>query len=56
MIDIQHDSPVPIHEQIASQLMVHIAAGDLAAGSKLATASARSPTAAFPLLKPHVCY
>jgi GntR family transcriptional regulator len=36
MIDIQHDSPVPIHEQIASQLMAHIASGSLKAGAKLA--------------------
>ena len=35
MIDVQHDSPVPIHEQIAQQLMVHIAAGDLKAGTRL---------------------
>src|SRR5215475_3729880 len=36
MIDIQHDSPVPIHEQITSQLMAHVAAGTLAAGARLA--------------------
>jgi GntR family transcriptional regulator len=36
MIDIQHDSPVPIHEQITSQLMAHIAAGTLKAGTRLA--------------------
>jgi GntR family transcriptional regulator len=36
MFDIQHDSPVPIHEQIASQLMGHIASGALKAGAKLA--------------------
>lgn len=36
MIDIQHDSPVPIHEQIASQLMAHIASGALKAGARLA--------------------
>jgi len=36
MIDIQHDSPVPIHEQITSQLMAHIATGVLKAGTRLA--------------------
>ena len=36
MIDIQHDSPTPIHEQITSQIMAHVAAGDLAAGTRLA--------------------
>ncbi|MCS7046858.1 MAG: GntR family transcriptional regulator, partial [Gemmataceae bacterium] len=35
MIDIQHDSPTPIHEQIAQQLMAQIASGDLAAGAIL---------------------
>src|ERR1019366_4431006 len=36
MFDIQHDSPVPIHEQITSQLRVHIASGALKAGAVLA--------------------
>ncbi len=36
MLDIQHDSPAPIHEQIATQLMTHVAAGDLPAGARLA--------------------
>src|ERR1700690_1352563 len=36
MIDIQHDSPVPIHEQITGQLRGHIASGALKAGAKLA--------------------
>jgi GntR family transcriptional regulator len=36
MIDIQHDSPVPIHEQITSQLMAQVAAGTLKAGARLA--------------------
>jgi GntR family transcriptional regulator len=40
MIDIQHDSPVPIHEQITSQLMAHVAAGTLAAGARLADSRA----------------
>jgi GntR family transcriptional regulator len=35
MIDIQHDSPVPIHEQITTQLRAHIACGALRAGAKL---------------------
>src|SRR5262245_22902937 len=35
MIDIQRDSPVAIHEQIASQLMAHIASGALPAGTTL---------------------
>jgi GntR family transcriptional regulator len=36
MIDIQHDSPVPIHEQITSQLMALIASEALPAGATLA--------------------
>jgi GntR family transcriptional regulator len=36
MIDIQHDSPVPIHEQITIQLRAHIASGALKAGARLA--------------------
>ena len=36
MFDIQHDSPVPIHEQIASQIRVHVATGALKAGAILA--------------------
>ena len=35
MIDIQHDSPIPIHDQIAGQLRAQIATGVLAAGAKL---------------------
>lgn len=35
MFDIQHDSPVPIHEQIANQIMTHVAAGDLPAPATL---------------------
>jgi DNA-binding transcriptional regulator YhcF (GntR family) len=35
MIDLQRDSPVPIHEQITSQIMAHVAAGDLQAGAML---------------------
>ncbi|MFO0966444.1 MAG: GntR family transcriptional regulator [Gemmataceae bacterium] len=35
MIDIQHDSPVPIHEQIIEQLRVHIATGALKPGVSL---------------------
>ena len=36
MFDIQHDSPVPIHEQITSQLRAHIASGAVHEGSLLA--------------------
>src|SRR5579859_8030976 len=36
MIDIQHDSPVPIHEQITGQIRGHIASGALKAGARLA--------------------
>lgn len=36
MFDIQHDSAVPIHEQINSQIMVHIASGALRTGALLA--------------------
>jgi GntR family transcriptional regulator len=36
MFDIQHDSPVPIHEQITSQITAHIASGALKAGAVLA--------------------
>jgi GntR family transcriptional regulator len=35
MFDIQHDSPVPIHEQLTDQLRAHIASGALAAGARL---------------------
>jgi DNA-binding transcriptional regulator YhcF (GntR family) len=35
MFDIQHDSPVPIHEQITSQLRVHIATEAMKAGTVL---------------------
>ena len=36
MFDIQHDSPVPIHEQLTSQIRVHVASGALRAGAVLA--------------------
>jgi DNA-binding transcriptional regulator YhcF (GntR family) len=36
MFDIQHDSPVPIHEQLASQIRAHVAFGALKAGAVLA--------------------
>jgi GntR family transcriptional regulator len=36
MFDIQHDSPVPIHEQIADQIRAHIASGALKAGARFA--------------------
>src|SRR4051795_13596780 len=36
MIDIQHDSPIPIHEQITGQLRAHIASGALKPGARLA--------------------
>src|SRR5438477_34962 len=36
MFDIQHDSPVPIHEQLTSQIRVHIATEALKAGAVLA--------------------
>jgi GntR family transcriptional regulator len=36
MFDMQHDSPVPIHEQLTSQIRVHIASGALKAGAVLA--------------------
>ena len=36
MIDIQHDSPVPVHEQLMGQLMSLIASGHLQAGTRLA--------------------
>jgi DNA-binding transcriptional regulator YhcF (GntR family) len=36
MYDIQHDSPVPVHEQIAGQIMAHVASGALKAGAELA--------------------
>ncbi|MBM4071417.1 MAG: GntR family transcriptional regulator [Planctomycetes bacterium] len=35
MFDIQHDSPVPIHEQIAGQVLASVATGALAAGTEL---------------------
>lgn len=35
MFDIQHDSPVPFHEQITSQLRAHIASGALVPGASL---------------------
>jgi DNA-binding transcriptional regulator YhcF (GntR family) len=35
MIDIQHDSPVPIHEQIAGQIMEHVAFGGIPPGAQL---------------------
>src|SRR5262245_66379812 len=36
MIDLQRESPVPIHEQIISQLTEHVASGTLRAGVQLA--------------------
>lgn len=36
MFDIQHDSPVPIHEQLTNQIRGHIATGALKAGVRLA--------------------
>jgi GntR family transcriptional regulator len=35
MFDIQHDSPVPIHEQLTEQVRSHIASGALPAGARL---------------------
>jgi GntR family transcriptional regulator len=35
MFDIQHDSPVPIHEQLTSQIRVHVASEALKAGAEL---------------------
>jgi GntR family transcriptional regulator len=35
MIDIQHDSPVSVPEQIAVQIMEHIATGGILAGVKM---------------------
>jgi GntR family transcriptional regulator len=35
MIDIQHDSPVPIHEQIMSQIIAHVARDALKPGALL---------------------
>jgi GntR family transcriptional regulator len=35
MFDIQHDSPVPIHEQLTSQIRVHVASEALKAGAQL---------------------
>ena len=35
MFDIQHDSPVPIHEQLTGQIRAHVASGALAAGALL---------------------
>ena len=35
MFDIQHDSPVPIHEQLTGQIRVHIASEALKAGARL---------------------
>ncbi len=36
MFDIQHDSPVPIHEQITNQIRAHVASGALRTGAVLA--------------------
>ena len=36
MFDIPHDSPVPIHEQITSQIRAHVASGALKVGTLLA--------------------
>jgi len=35
MFDIQHDSPVPIHEQLTTQIRMHIASGALKPGDTL---------------------
>jgi GntR family transcriptional regulator len=35
MFDIQHDSPVPIHEQISTQIMAHVASGGLKPGARM---------------------
>ena len=35
MIDIQHDSPVAIHEQIIGQIMAHVASSTLKPGMRL---------------------
>jgi DNA-binding transcriptional regulator YhcF (GntR family) len=35
MFDIQPDSPVPVHEQIATQVTAHVASGALKPGAKL---------------------
>jgi GntR family transcriptional regulator len=35
MIDLQPDSPVPIHEQLAGQLMAAVASGAIKAGARL---------------------
>lgn len=35
MFDIQHDSPVPIHEQLTSQIRVHVASEALKTGAEL---------------------
>jgi GntR family transcriptional regulator len=35
MFDIQHDSPVPIHEQLTTQIRVHVASEALKAGAEL---------------------
>jgi DNA-binding transcriptional regulator YhcF (GntR family) len=36
MFDIQHDSPVPIHEQLIGQIRAHVATEALKAGAQLA--------------------
>jgi GntR family transcriptional regulator len=35
MIDIQHDSPVPIAEQITAQIMAHVASGAIKPGARM---------------------
>ena len=35
MFDIQHDSQVPIHEQILAQIMTHVASGAIKPGTSL---------------------
>jgi GntR family transcriptional regulator len=35
MFDVQHDSPVPIHEQLTMQIRVHVASEALKAGATL---------------------
>lgn len=36
MFDIQPDSPVPVHEQIVTQVMTHVASGSFKPGARLA--------------------
>jgi GntR family transcriptional regulator len=36
MFDVQHDSPVPIYEQLTSQIRAHVASGAIKPGARLA--------------------